>query len=97
MVSPMVVNTARNLCWRKASMLWLRLSARLSMSGYDPLPFFSYANDAGSGERVRQGGDPLTVDLHRSGFDFALRIGTRIGQAGRDQNLSEVRAGIGRK
>ena len=46
MVSPMVVSTARSLCWRSASMLWLRLSARLSISGYlNALPLLADADD----------------------------------------------------
>src|SRR5580704_8575378 len=97
MVSPMVVNTARSLCWRKASMLWLRLSARFSISGYDPLPLFSYAHDARSRERIRQAGNPFTIDLHSTGFDLALAIGTRIGQPGRHQNLRQIGSGIGWK
>src|ERR1700724_2530161 len=46
MVSPMVVNTARSLCWRKASMLWLRLSARFNMSRYlNAFPFLTDTNN----------------------------------------------------
>src|ERR1700693_6638340 len=95
MVSPMVVNTARSLCWRKASMLSLRLSASFSMLRCDPLPLFSYANDARSHQGVRQAGNSFTIDLHRAGFDLAFRVGSGFHHAGAHQNLRQARRGVG--
>src|ERR1700690_3287071 len=98
MVSPMVVNTARSLCWRSASMLWLRLSARLSISGHlNALPFFADAENMDAwGQVDSQAIMLVAIDLDRAGFYLAFGVGTRIGQAGSGQNLRQIRSGVGR-
>src|ERR1022692_1707041 len=98
MVRPMVVKTARSLCWRSASMLWLRLSARFSISGYlNAFPFLANAENVYAGGQVdSQAVMLLAIDLDRAGFDLAFGVGTRIGQACRHENLRQTGSGIGR-
>src|ERR1017187_1248243 len=96
MVSPMVVKTARSLCWRSASMLWLRLSARFSISAYpNALPFLAdaYVIDPrrkSSGDEFRSRGFLVLTNPHCSGLPFSRRIGHRVGETYRSDELVDV-------
>src|SRR5437588_3453786 len=90
-VRPIVVSTARSLCWRSASKLWLRLSERASTLHLHALPLLAYAQYGSSRRKLnRKACVSLAIDLDCSGLNLALGVGARIGEPGRKQNFRQA-------